>query len=126
MSRYNALLDKLMTQNRMVERLDSVQAEIVDNKPTPSQRRRMDILDDQFVKLQKHAERKCRKILKLDMVFSGPVKLWHERVQAYKALVRWKQGNNGNNSNIRCTALRRGIDNAPDMTLEEMQNAALY
>ena len=51
MSRYNTLLEKLVTQNRMDERLDSVLAEIVDDKPTPSQRRRMDILDDQFVEL---------------------------------------------------------------------------
>ena len=86
----------------------------------------MDILDDQFVKLQKHAERKYRKILKPDMVFSGPVKLWHEQVQAYKALVCWKQGNNGNFSNIMRAAIRRGIDNPHGMTLKEMQNAILY
>ena len=126
MGRYNKLLETLMTQNRMDERLDAVLEEIVNDRPTVGQQRRMDILDEQFVQLQKHAESKCRKILKPDMVFSGPVKLWHERVQAYKALVRWKKGNSGNVSNIMRTALRRGIDNPREMSLQEMENAVLY
>ena len=80
-----------MTENRMNDRLDEVLVGIVDDKPTPSQRRRMDILDIRFVELQNHVEKKCRKILKPDMVFSGPVKPWHERVQAYTPLVCWKK-----------------------------------
>ena len=75
----------------MNDRLDEVLVGIVDDKPPPSQRRRMDILDILFVELQNHVEKKCRKILKPDMVFSGPIKLWHERVQAYNALLHWKR-----------------------------------
>ena len=87
MGRYNKLLESLMSQNRMDDCLDKVLEEIANDKPTAAQQRRMDILDEKFVQLQKHAESKCRTILKADMVFSGPIKLWHERVQSYKALV---------------------------------------
>ena len=75
----------------MNDRLDEVLVGIVDDKPTPSQRRRMDILDILFVELQNHVEKKCRKILKPDMVFSRPIKLWYESVQAYKVLFFWEK-----------------------------------
>ena len=86
----------------------------------------MDGLDGQFVELQTHAERKCRKILKPELQFSGTVKLWCERMQAYQALVRWKKGNTKNNSNIIRTALRRGIPNPRAMSLEKMEEGVVY
>ena len=75
MGRYNKILEVLMTQNRMDDRLYAVLEDIVNDKPTAGQQRRMNILDEQFVQLQKYAESKCRKTLKPDMVFIGPVKL---------------------------------------------------
>ena len=100
LSRYNAVLKRLMTAHKIEERLDAIIDVIVDDKPTAAQKTQMDGLDGQFMELQTHAERKCRKILKPELQFSGPVKLWHERMQAYQALVRWKKGNTKNDSNI--------------------------
>ena len=39
MKKYIKLLEKLMAENRMDDRVNEVLVEIVDNKPTPSQRR---------------------------------------------------------------------------------------
>ena len=83
----------------------------------------MEGIDRQMVELQKCAERRCRKILKPDMEFSGPVKLWHERVQAYKALIKWKEGRPCNGSNIIRTALQRGIENPRQMWLQQMKDS---
>ena len=45
MGRYNKLLESLMTENRMDDRLDKVLEEIANDKPTAAQQRRIDILD---------------------------------------------------------------------------------
>ena len=66
--------------------------EISDDKPTQGQRYHMETLDKHRVELQKHAERKCRKILKPDLEFSGEVKLWHERLIALKRLIKLREG----------------------------------
>jgi hypothetical protein len=57
------------------------------------------------------------------MEFSGPVKMWHERVQAYKALIKWKEGRPSNGSNIIQTALWRGIENPRQLFLMQMKDA---
>ena len=94
---------------------------IVDNAPTESQRAQMEALDRQMVEFQKCTEQRCRKIVCPNMEFSGPVKLWHECVQAYNALIRWKTGQPCNSSNIICTALQRGIEKPWEMLLEAMR-----
>ncbi len=57
------------------------------------------------------------------MEFSGLVKMWHEQFQAYKALIKWKEGRPGNGSNIIRTALRQGIENPIQLTLMQMKDA---
>ena len=126
LSRYNAILERLMTLHKMDERLDAIIDAIVDDKPTTAQKAKMDGLDTQFVELQTHAERKCRTILKPELQFSGPAKLWHECMQAYQALVRWKKGNTKNDSNIIRTALRRGIPNPRAMSMKKMEEGVAY
>ena len=127
LSRYNEILERLMANHRMCERQDEVLEEIVDDKPTPAQRAKMDALDKQFVEFQKCAERRCRKILKPDLEFSPQVKLWQERMWAYRALICWKKGLPGNHSNIIRTSIRRGIsDNPRQMTLEAMEAGLEY
>jgi hypothetical protein len=91
--RYNEILENNMKVHRMSKRQDSIVAEIVDDTPMPAQNFKIETLDVQFIQLQKHAERKCRKTLKPNLEFSGPVKLWQERTQAYKALLHRKKGN---------------------------------
>ena len=126
LSRYNAILERMMAMHRMEERLDEIIEAVVNDRPTPAQQAKMEALDKQFVELQKHAERKCRKIIKPELEFSSKVKLWHERMQAYKGLIRWKKGNCRNDSNIIRTALRREIPNPKEMTLQEMEEGVRY
>jgi len=90
----------------MDDMLDAIIDAIIHDRPTAEQNAKMEALDRQMIELQTCADRQCRKVIKPDMEFSGPVKLWHERVQAYKALIRWKTGNSCNSSNIIRTALR--------------------
>ena len=93
-----------MDVHRMERRLDAVVDEIADGKSMPKQQARMNALDVQMIELHKFAERRCRKILKPDLEFSPRVQLWHERMQAYKALIQWKTCN-ARSSNIIRTAL---------------------
>lgn len=115
-----------MTRHCMDSRLDAIIDKVVDDTPTKAQHAQMEALDRQMVELQKCAERRCRKIIRPNMEFSEPVKLWHERVQAYKALIRWKTGCPCNRSNIIRTALRRGIENPREMTLDAMRQSEKY
>lgn len=112
-----------MDVHRMEERLDAIITGIVDDKPTAKQKAKMEALDRQMIELQTHAERRCRKIIKPLLEFSPKVKLWHERVQAYKKLIRWKSGNARNGSNIIRSALRNGIPNPRELSLVEMERA---
>ena len=123
---YNRILEALMTRHRMDPRLDAIIDKVVDDTPTKAQHAQMEALDRQMVELQKCAERRCRKIIRPNMEFSEPVKLWHERVQAYKALIRWKTGCPCNSSNIIRTALRRGVENPREMTLDAMRQSEKY
>ena len=75
----------------MEQRLDEFTEAVVNDRPTPVQQTKMEALDKQFVELQKHTERKFRKIIKLELKFSS--KLWHRRMQEYKILIRWGKGN---------------------------------
>ena len=81
-----------MTRHKMNERLDTLIEEIGDDKPSEDQRSRMERLDTQMTEIQKHAERVCRKILRPDLSFSPSVKFWFERVQAYRAMLKLKEG----------------------------------
>ena len=86
----------------------------------------MEALDRQFVELQKYAERKCRKIIKPDMEFSLEVKLWHKRVQAYKALIRLKEGKARNVPNIMRHARCNGISNPEELTVQQLSAGVTY
>jgi len=125
--RYTEILERMMDIHRMEQRLDAVVDAIVNDCPTPAQKAKMESLDRQMVELQKCAERRCRKIIKPDMEFSPQVKLWQERMWAYKALIRWKKGNPCNQTNIIRMAIRREIcDDPRQMTLEQMQAGEAY
>ena len=123
--RYNEILEAQMARHKMQERLDELLAAIEDDTPTPAQAAKMEALDRQFVEIQLHAERHCRKIRKPLLQFSPEVKLWYERMQAYKALLRWKKGN-ARSSNIIRTALRRGIQNPRDLSIAQMEAAVNF
>lgn len=123
--RYNEILEAQMVRHKMQERLDELLTTIENDIPTPAQAAKMEAIDRQFVEIQLHAERHCRKIRKPLLQFSPEVKLWYERMQAYKALLRWKKGN-ARSSNIIRTALRRGIQNPRDLSIAQMEAAVNF
>ena len=112
-----------MKIHNMDQHLDALEKEISNFKPAMDQERSTNSLDRQFVELQSHAERKYKKIMKPELQFSGPVELWHERIQAYKALIWWKTGLADNDSNTIRTALRRGIGDPRQMTSEKLKES---
>ena len=121
LSWYNTTLLEQMKIHNMDQRLNALEKEISNFKPTPDQERAMNNLDRKFMELQAHAERKCSNIIKPELQFIGTVKMWHERIQSYKALIRWKTGLTDNDSNTIRTALRRGIEDPRKMTFGKMK-----
>ena len=72
----------------MKERLDKLGIDIGDKDTlTKEQTERFETIHKQTTEIQLHAERKCRKILKPDLDFSEEVNFWHERVNAWRALL---------------------------------------
>ena len=69
------IIEEQMKRHKLAERLEVLEREIVDNNPTEEQHRRLDGLDKQYVEIQQHAERHCRKIIKPDLEFSLEVKV---------------------------------------------------
>ena len=110
----------------MNERLAALEAAIVDNKPTPEQARQMEVLDSQFIEMQRYAERQCRKILKPDMQFSLEVKLWNDRMNAWRELIRLKRGQVKHKGHCLRTARRRGLPHPESLTLEACEEGFAY
>ena len=84
MGKYNKLLESLMLQNRMDDCLDKVLEEIANDTPTAAQQRRMDILDKQFVQLQKHASQTWSSAVLSNCGMRGfrPTKPWFDEKRA--------------------------------------------
>jgi len=51
------------------------------------------------------------------------VKLWHERMRAYKKLIHWTSGNTRNGSNIIRSTMKNGIPNSRELSLARMEQA---
>ena len=67
------------------------------------------------------AERNCRKILKPESPFSAPVQFWYDKIHAYQALIRMKEGNH---PHMNChhairTALSKNIAQPYMLTTDE-------
>ena len=114
-----------MVRNRMEECLDALIDSIVDDTPTPAQRQQMEALDRQFIEIQRHAERHCRRKHKPQLDFSPEVKLWYECMQTYKALLQWKKGNTARSNVIRM-ALSCGIENPRALLIEHIEAAVAF
>ncbi len=82
LARYTRVQECLMNIHCMDEHLDHIITEINEDSSTRVQQSQMEALDRQMIEIQKCAEQCCHKVLKWDMEFRGPVKLWHKRMQA--------------------------------------------
>ena len=71
--KYTTEVERKLDEHRLPERLELLEAEIIDNAATPLQAAQLERIDVQTIEIQKHAEEKCRQIRKPDMVSSKPV-----------------------------------------------------
>ena len=90
--KYTAEMERKLDEHRLPERLELLEAEIIDNAATPLQAAQLEQIDVQTIEIQKHAEEKCRQIRKPDMPFSEPVRYWSMRRRSYKELIKWVKG----------------------------------
>jgi hypothetical protein len=67
------------------------------------------------------AERSCLKILKPESAFSPPVQFWYDKIHAYQALIRLKEGKHPgmNHAHVCRTALRKSIPDPKLLTIEK-------
>ncbi len=79
-----------------------------------------------MTKTRQHAEKKCRKILRLDSNFSPTVQMWYNRIHAYLQLIRLKEGKAHNSRNIICFAKRKHIETPKALTLEELRDGLQF
>ncbi len=86
---YNRIVNDQFSQHRIVERLDAI------NKmtrycgfPSPNFLRAMIIkLYRQMTEIRIHAEKRCRKILQPDSVYSPTIQMWYDQIHAYLQLI---------------------------------------
>ena len=90
---YNQVFEDQLKVHKLREKLIQLNLEIEnDDSPTTDQIYRTEVIHLQTTEIMLHAERKCRRILKTDLDFSNEVKFWHERVNAWRALLNLHQG----------------------------------
>jgi hypothetical protein len=99
---YNRIVQQQFDIHRIVERMEAV------DKMTqycrylsPGWLRAMIIkLYKQMTEIRVHAEKNCRKILRLESNYSPTIQIWYNRIHAYLQLIRMKEGNEKNIGNI--------------------------
>ncbi len=55
----------------------------------------------QMTEIRVHAEKNCRKILRPESDYNPTIQMWYDRIHTYLQLIRLKEGNAKNISNIR-------------------------
>ncbi len=89
------IVEEQMKRHKLAEQLEILEKEIVDNNPMEEQQRHLDGLDKQYVEIRRHTERCCRKILKPDLEFSLEVKVWNDRMNAWRELMPFRFSQSG-------------------------------
>jgi hypothetical protein len=88
--------------------------------PSPEWQRAMILkLYKQMTKIQKHAEKKCHKIL---CNFSPTVHMWYDRIHPYLQLICLKEGKSQNVRNIMQFAKCKHIKKPQELTLDELKD----
>ena len=76
----------------------------------------------QLTEIRQHAESNCRKILTPACKFSPPVKLWYDRIHAYRQLIRLQEGETNNGRNIYRFASQNNIEKSEQLSREELED----
>jgi hypothetical protein len=115
---YNRIVREQIAQHRIFEHLDAVDKMTrYCSFPSPNFLQAMIIkLYWQMTEIRVHAEKTCRKILRLDSNYSLTVQMWYDRIHAYLQLICMKEGktkNNGNINNLQCAKTYKTRSTSP-------------
>jgi hypothetical protein len=107
-----------------VERLDAVDKMMrYCGYPSPGWLRAMIIwLYKQMTEIRVHAEKRCRKILRLESDFSPTIQMWYDQIHAYLQLIQLKEGKAKNVKNILRFACRQHIKQPNQLTMDELKD----
>ena len=99
---YNKIVQEQCVTCQIIERMDAIdRLTCYCSYPVPKWLELMMVkLHAQQTEIRKHTEIKCRKILTLDCKFSPPVKLWYDRIHAYRQQFRLQEGKANSSRNI--------------------------
>ncbi len=100
--RYNEIVRKQFKMHRIVERMEAVDRMTrYCGYPSSGWFHAMIIkLYKQMTEIRVHAEKNCRKILRPESDYSPTIQMWYNHIHAYLPLIRMKEGNAKNISNI--------------------------
>ncbi len=100
--RYNEIVYEQFKMHCIVERMEAVDRMTrCCGYPSPGWLCAMIIkLYKQMTEIRVHAEKNCRKILRPESDCSPTIQMWYDRIHAYLQLIRMKEGNAKNISNI--------------------------
>ncbi len=76
----------------------------------------------QMTKIRVHAEKNCRKILRLENDYSPTIQMWYDHIHAYLQLIRMKEGNAKNIGNILRFARQQHMEHPDQLTMEELKD----
>ncbi len=113
-----------MTTHRMTERLEACGRSINGFPTSASNKKTMQILDNQMEEMQRGSERQSRQIFSTAMPFSEPVRVYHLCCRAYQGLLNALNldGKSRNASNMYRDALRCGIPTPRHLTADQCRD----
>ena len=121
--RYNKIVHEQCISHQIQEQLDTIdRLTSYWGYPVPKWlEERMVKVHSQLTEIKQYAERKCRKILTLACEFSPPVKLWYDRIHAFRQLIRQQEGKTNNGGNIYHFARRNNIEKPEQLSREKLE-----
>jgi hypothetical protein len=126
--RYNKIVREQFEIHCIVKRLNAVDKMTrYCGYPSPNWLRAMIIkLYKQMTEIRVHAEKDCQKILRPESDFSPTIQMWYDRIHAYLQLIRLKEGNASNVSNIVRFAKRKHIKRPEELTMDELKDGLQF
>jgi hypothetical protein len=105
--------------HKLQSRIDEVAGDKSREEKLPTQSREMERIDTQKSEIQLGGERRCRKIRRPLQPFSPSIRGIDRRRRAYVNMEAWHKGEKTTNGNVFRAAWRAGIKNPKSLTAEE-------
>ncbi len=126
--RYNKIVCRQFEIHRIVEHLDAVDKMTqYCRNPLPGCLHAMIIrLYKQMKEIRVHAEKKCRKILRLESYFSPTIQIWYDQIHAYLQLICLQEGKVKNVGNVLRFARWQHIEHPNLLTMDELKDGLQF